>query len=293
MSKKFLSFTVAAGLGFTALTILGSCGSGGGNKPTNIDSATSDSKKLDSLTKEKKNKIAFKFATAETNMPSPFEVVNDVSAFQTDCKKDLLNDYTKADSYVSSFKKAVNMGIYGIDLAYVNCYGQNQEMLHYFTTIQKLSKELSFEKVFDEYSERFKSNSGNKDSVAQLADAVFASTDDYLKKNEKLLVSSQIMAGALIEINYLSINLLKDVKKTPENSAAFEKVYNENAVLYHLSDLFKELTSDKDSKDLLAKLDAYRTSFDGVIKSANDMTPENLAKATQLVTDLRKGLTQK
>jgi hypothetical protein len=184
------------------------------------------------------------------------------------------------------------MGVYGIDLAYVNFYGQNQELLHYFITIQKLAKELNFDKVFDDYSNRFKSNSGNKDSVVKIVDNVFESSDAYLKKNDKYLAASHIMAGALIEINYLSLNLLKDTKRTADNQQFFEKVYQENVYIYHLIKLLEEYT-DADSKALLASLKAYRAEYDSQIKSAADFTPEKTAKVVALINNLRNGLVKK
>ena len=156
------------------LLFLGSCQNGSGDKSAGSKDTTGIvAAKPDSAVMQKKSEIEFKFATAEANLPAPFEVVRDITGYHADYKPDLLNASTNADNYVSAFKKEVNMGIYGIDLAYVNFYGQNQELLHYFVTIQKLARDLSFDKVFDDYSDRFKNNSGNKDSIVRIIDNVW------------------------------------------------------------------------------------------------------------------------
>ena len=290
LNSHFASF-LFAGL---SLFILNSCGNNTGEQPasTKDSAATNDSKRIDSLTTEKKQSIEFKFATTEANLPAPFQVVKDITGFQATYKPELLNPTTNVDYYVTTFKKEVNMGVYGIDLAYVNFYGQNQELLHYFVTIQKIAKDLNFDKVFDNFSERFKTNSGNKDSVVQIVDNVFEQSDAYLKKNEKYLGASHILAGALIEINYLSLNMLKDTKKTPENGKFFDKVYEENLYIYHVIKLFEDYT-DADSKALLSSLKAYRKSYDERIKSAADLTPENINKAVALINGVRTSLVKK
>jgi len=276
-----------------AILLFSSCGNNAGDKNTGSkDTVAAAPAKTDSATMQKKENIEFKFATAEANLPAPFEVVKDIAGYNAAYKSELLNPNANADQYITSFKKEVNMGIYGIDLAYVNFYGQNQELLHYFVTIQKLAKELNFDKVFDDFSDRFKNNSANKDSVVRIVDNVFESSDAYLKKNDKYLSASHIMAGALIEINYLSLNLLKGTARTADNGKFFDKVYQENLYIYHLIKLLEEYT-DADSKALLAGLKNYRTEYDSKIKSAADLTPDNIKKVSGLISDLRNGLIKK
>jgi len=288
--KKLSS--IAATLVATPFIFLCSCQNGTGDKTSGSKDSAIVAVKPDSAVIQKKNEIEFKFATAEANLPAPFEVVRDITGYQAGYKPELLNANANADNYVATFKKEVNMGIYGIDLAYVNFYGQNQELLHYFVTIQKLAKDLSFDKVFDDYTDRFKNNSGNKDSIVRIIDNVFQSSDAYLKKNDKFQSASHIMAGALIEINYLSLNLLKDTKRTPDNSKFFDKVYQENLYIYHLMKLLEEY-KDAESKALLAELKNYSKEYDSKIKAATDLTPENIAKAAGLITALRNNLTKK
>jgi hypothetical protein len=273
-----------------ALAAFSSCNNNAGEKKTTAtDSTINDTKQVDSLTAGKKTAIEFKFATVEANFPSPFEIVNDLHTYQAPFNGSLLNPSANADKYISTFKKEVNLGVYGIDMAYINFYGKNQDMVNYFSTIMKMAKDLNMEKTFDEYAERFKANSGNHDSVISIVDKVFDQGDKYLKKNERFVSASHILAGALIELNYLSLNLIKDIKRTPENGAFFDKVYNENVYFYHLIKLYEEYT-DKDSKALLADLKTYSAAYNGMIKSSADLTEPNISKAITLVDDIRNKL---
>ncbi len=288
MLKLNSTFFSAIGLS-VAILGLSACGNSGENKAEAPKDSVAAAPKTDTVNATKKKAIEYKFATVEANFPSPFEIVNDLYNYQAPFRKDLLNPASNADKYISSFKKEVGFGVYGIDMAYINFYGQNQEMLSYYSVIQKLSRDLNMDKVFDMYIDRFKSNANNKDSVITIIDNVFNETDKYLRKNDRIVAASHLLAGALIELNYLSLNLLKDLKKTPENTPFFEKVYSENLYIYHLIKLYEEYT-DKDSKELLASLKDYRKSYDEIIKTSADLTPEKIAQATALLNKVRAGL---
>lgn len=288
---KIVKSALYFGLFSVALTSV-SCNSNSSEGEKNTtDTIVSDSNRVDSLTTEKKNRIEFKFSTVEVNLPSPFEVINDLQSYHPPYKKELLNNASNVKKYVSAYKKEVNFGIYGIDFAYTNFFGENQDMLNLYGTIQQMAKDLDVDKVHAQYMDRFKANTSNKDSMIALMDNLFNETDAYLKKNERFVAASHILAGALVELNYLSLNLLKDMKKGPDNDKLFEKTYNENLYLYHLIKLYEEYT-DKDSKELLKDLKDYRTAYDAIIKSKDDLSPENAGKAAGMITSLRNKLTK-
>jgi len=293
MLKRIRKATIIISTSIVTLSVV-SCGSdnSGEKKAGNTDTAVSDNKRIDSLSATKKSKIDFKFATAVANMPSPFEVILDVTSTQVPYKSDLLNPASNAEYYITPYKKAVNLGAYGIDLAYINFYGKYADMLTDFNTIQGISKDLNINALFDQFAERFKTNSNNKDSIIKILDDLYDKTDAYLKKNANYLVASHILAGAVIETNYLSINLVKGTAQTKDNAAFFEKIFNENLFIYELINLFGEYT-DKDSKELLTEMKMYRDSYNAVIKSATDLTPENMEKASKLITGLRNNMVKK
>ncbi len=249
----------------------------------------SDSSRIDSLSADKKQLIDFKFSTAVINLPSPFEVVNDLFVYKAPFKSELLNPSTNSEKYLVSFKKEINFGILGVDLSYINFYNQNQETVAYFNAVQGIAKDLNIENVFNEFADRYKSNADNHDSLVAIVDNIFNQTDAYLKKNDRYLVASNVMAGAIIEVNYLSLNLIKDMPKTPENAKLFEKVYNENSGIFHLISLYEEYT-DKDSKALLASMKEYKKGYEGIISAANDLTPEKIEKAVVMIDKLRGNL---
>lgn len=243
----------------------------------------------DTMSAEKIQAIDFKFSTAYVNLPSPFEVVHDLYRYQAPFRKELLNPIDNASKYAKSFRKEINFGIYGVDLAYINFYGQNQGTADYYNVVQGLARDMNIETVFGNYADRYKNNADRQDSLVSIVDNMYTDVDAYLRKSERYTVASNVMAGSIIEVCYLSLNLLKDMPRTEANTAFFEKVHNENTGIFHLIKLFEEYP-DKDSKALLAALKTYKTGYDNVIKSPADMNPDNIDKAIALAGTLRSGL---
>src|SRR5207247_1661839 len=97
-----------------------------------------------------------------------------------------------------------------IDLAYIGNYGKNQDLINYYLVTKKLAEELGVEESFTKFTDRFKENEGNRDSLIRIIDMAYAETDKYMKSNERLLSSSQVLAGSFAESLYLSLMLLKD-----------------------------------------------------------------------------------
>ena len=49
----------------------------------------------------------------------------------------------------------MNYGIYGIDMAYAAFYGQNQDLLSYYSTTKALAEKMNVQETFDRYTESF------------------------------------------------------------------------------------------------------------------------------------------
>ena len=198
--KNTLSTFVAIFFAGIALQVNTSCNNAG-QKASGGDSTSVKNKQLDSALNAKKEQISFKFQTMEVNLPDHLDVVRDISSHQVLFKQELTNPANSVEFYTTAFKKEVNMGIYGVDIMYVNFYSKNQDLLNYFNTIQKLAKDLNFDNVFNRFADRFKSHSNEKDTVINIVDSVFNEVDNYLNKNDRYISASHIFAGSLIEVN--------------------------------------------------------------------------------------------
>src|SRR5689334_2928338 len=210
--------------GYSLFIFLISCG--GSNQQAETNGKDSTAMREDTMSKETKDLVDFKFFFTIANLPSPIEIISAIYNNQVPYNSDLLNSTDNADNYNTSSKKAINYGIYGIDMAYTAFYGQNQNMLDYYTTAKKVSRDLGVGETFDNFTESFRANEGNKDSLVRIIDRAYVETDKYLKANNRYIVATLVISGAIIEAQYLSVELMRNRDKTPDNAGIFTKIFN-------------------------------------------------------------------
>lgn len=265
---------------FSAFALIGTvfiaCQSCSNNKPETTTDEFSDTAGTlkDSATLKAQEMLDFKFFYTIANLPSPIEMINAIYQNKVPFNKDLLNPPSHASDYSSAFKKAVNYGIYGIDMAYAAFYGQNQDLLDYYSTTKKLAEKLNVQETFDQFTSSFMDNEQNKDSLIKIIDRAYAETDNYLRSNRRVEVASHVLAGSIVEVMYLSVELMKNEERTEKNSNLYEKIYNEKLYLENLISLFSDLSKYPSSASLLEQLKGIKKAFDQV------KTPEELNKTT-------------
>jgi hypothetical protein len=259
------------------------------NKPENQNDEFADTVTKDSATQVAEEILDFKFYYTIANLPSPLEMINAIYENKIPFNKDLLNPPDRVSEYSSGFKKAVNYGIYGIDMAYAAFYGQNQDLLDYYATTKKLAEKLNVQETFDRFTSSFMDNEQNRDSLVKIIDRAYSETDTYLRSNRRVEVASHVLAGSIIEAQYLSIELMKGAERTPENKNLFEKIYNEKLYLDNLINLFSDLSKYPSSASLLTQLKSIKAVFDQ-IKSPEELTPVNMQRLSAVISPVRNDL---
>ena len=248
----------------------------------------------DSLTKAMDaapyNEMAdFKFSFTIANLPSPMDIINTVTNTQVPFDNTLLNPAGNYEKYLTSYKKAVNYGIYGVDMAYISYYGNKQDLFDYYSTARKLAESIGTQEAFDRFTERFEENAENRDSVMVIVDQAYTETDKFLRSNSRLLVASHIVAGAYLESLFISTTLLKDQEPEAKYQASFKMIYEQKLVLNNLVDLFKEY-KDPDSAALLADLKNIKAEFDKYT-DASHINKESLRQLSAVIGTARNKAT--
>ena len=223
------------------------------------------------------NKMAdFKFFFTIANLPSPLEIINTV--FNTDVPFDntLLNPTGNVEKYMSAYKKSINYGVYGVDMAYIAYYGNKQDLYDYYGTARKLAESMGTQEVFDQFTDRFKNNSDNKDSIMVIVDEAYSETDKFLRSNSRLLGASYVLAGSFLESLYISTMLLKDQEKTVKFESSYKEIFDQKLMLDNLTDLFKQF-KDKESVALENDFQNIKKVFDE-IKDVSQINKESLGK---------------
>ncbi|MCX6291993.1 MAG: hypothetical protein NT126_09555 [Bacteroidetes bacterium] len=259
-------------------TFLISCS---GNKNSAESSVASDSAMMAADTTPYNKKADFKLSFTIANLPSPLDVINTVYTTKVPFDNTLLNPTDNSEKYLNAYKRAINYGIYGVDMAYISYYGNKQDLFDYYATSRKLAGTLGMEKTFEKFSDRFKENSENKDSVLAIVDQAYAETDKYLRTNDRLLTASYIITGSFLESLYISSSLMKNQESGDKFGGTFNKIYEQKLVLNNLAELFKEF-KDKEAVALESDLQTIKKVYDE-LKDPSQINKESLQKISTVV----------
>jgi len=266
---KVLALALCFTLAFTS-----ACRQAAENKSNPADSVMVAS---DTALQKQKAVLQYQFFYTIGNLPSPLDIIQTVYNLKLPFNKDLLNPPTNAAQYTTGIQKAVNYGVYGVDMAYTAFYGQSTDMLNYYSATRDLAKKLGVDKTFDELTADFQDNSENPDSLVPVIDRAFAETRKYLQTNHRLEVASHVLAGSVIEAQYLCIGLIKNLNQSDENARLFDFVLHQHKDLKDLIDLFSELKHIPASQKLLNDLEFLQKSF-SALNTRADLTHANLEK---------------
>lgn len=154
-------------------------------------------------------------------IPSPYEIMNHINSLNLQYDRSLPNSVLSYNTYESSFKKLLNMGVYGIDISYMAMYNQTSDALNYFATLKSLANQIELAEIFDaETMERLENNMGEQDSLIRILTSKFQESDQYLKSEKQKAEASLILTGCWIE----SLYLLTRIQKIAPNNATVEKI---------------------------------------------------------------------
>lgn len=166
-------------------------------------------------------------------LPTPFEVTQMLQNSGTPYNFGLANELTKVDSYNSEKAKALNLGIYGADLAYAATYNQAQTTRDILLVIKKLADNLNISVVLNKnISERIEQNILNQDSLYKIVNNSFIRTFNELNKQSQGPTSILVITGALIEVVYIATQIaITSSDKSPLVYKIAEQKYNINSLI--------------------------------------------------------------
>ena len=84
------------------------------------------------------------------NVPSPMQLATMLKGFGQPYHKEILSDVGKRGDYTTTFKQALNVGVYGADLGYINAFDQLPDATAYFGAVRTLTTELGVLNTFNE-----------------------------------------------------------------------------------------------------------------------------------------------
>ncbi len=179
---------------------------------------------------------------------------------------DILNSTSKIPEYLTSSKKALNLGIYAVDLSYARIFEQIEFTSKYFHAMQKLSEELGIPSdYFLTTAQRFDRNIDNKDSLIEIANDVYMETDNFLKENERYSAAAQIILGGWTEALYIAMDIAKESKDVE----VLERIAEQKYSLENLIEMLGNHNDDEVIANYLVKLQALKGVFNTYEEKVN------------------------
>lgn len=276
----------------------------------NGNSEDETSNKIDSTLL--KNPSIVKINNRLFSIPSPFQVAILVKDNKVPFDKELLNPVQNQTNYSTIYKQALNLGIYGADLSYLNIYEQLPDAAGYFAVIKILSKELGILTTLDEKTlKKLEDNTNNKDSLMYILSNIYREADVYLFNNNRNEVGLQILAGGWIESLYIMTQTLGKYN----NQEIINRIGDQKYPLDNLIELnrpyYGKISDEFDA--FLEELVELAAIFDGVsveytyeppvVDEANRLTTINsksktiineyqIQKITEMTAKIRKSIVE-
>lgn len=231
----------------------------------NSETQSNDTDEIDKAIEKEVDSSAnklIKFNDVIFSIPSPYQFAFFIKNLGITYDKTFLNSTKSVGTYTSTFKQALNMGVYGTDLGYLNIYEQVPDAVEYFATLKVLSQEAGIANTFDASTlERIEENMGDKDSLLFILSNKYREADASLKDNDRNNVAVLILAGGWIE----SVFILTEVAKNYQKEEVIQKIAEQKHPLDNLIRILSPYYSTSDDyRNLLDNLIDLAYVFDGV-----------------------------
>jgi hypothetical protein len=141
-------------------------------------------------------------------IPSPIQTAELLKQAGAKYDAGLLNDPDNASLYTTTASMALNMGVYGSDLAFAGIFNQSAETIKFMDCTRKMADGLHVLAAFsDDRKARLESNINNRDSVLSIITDSYWDCDAMLQDNEQTHASALMIAGGWIEGLYLACRI--------------------------------------------------------------------------------------
>lgn len=145
------------------------------------------------------------------NISSPVEMANLFKTSGVDFTQRILNNPDNVSRYETSFKRALNLGVFSADLGYINTFDKNNIVVSYLLAVKNLADGIRVGQFFDFNAlRRMASSSTNLDSLMEMSVTSFNRMDSYLREQNRSNVSALIVTGAWIEGLYIASSVVRE-----------------------------------------------------------------------------------
>jgi len=194
-------------------------------------------------------------------IPSPIETASYLKASGAGYKEDLLNSSSNVSNYTTSFQKAINLGVYGADLGYINIYDNATDAIIYLSSIIRLSEDLRVSQFFDfDLMKRIASNRENLDSLLHISTVGFEKMNDYLKDKKRGNMGVFMLVGGWIE----GLHFMSQICAQKPSDELMAKLGEQKITLDEIMLLLRAYKKDPNINQLIPSFDELKIVYDEV-----------------------------
>jgi hypothetical protein len=195
------------------------------------------------------------------NISSPVEMANLIKSTGVDFSQQMLNSPENISNYSTSFKRALNLGVYSADLGYINSYDKSNIVVSYLLAVKSLADGIRVGQFFDfESLKRMATNSSNLDSLMQMSVSSFNQMDSYLRQQNRSNVSALIITGAWIEGLYIASNVVEQTN----NEELINRLGEQKEVVDILYIILQNYNQNSNFKSLIENVGQLKALYKNV-----------------------------
>ena len=292
----------------SASLILASCGE---DTTESTEGGGSDEIKVEINIKDTTRTFEAKVGEYKFVVPSPVQTATFIKNSKATFNENLVNSTDNVSNYSTSFQKALNLGLYGADLAYLTVYERSENSLNYLQAANNLANDLDLSAAFGTVMEEFsKLESTEADSLQKFVGKAYQAGNDYLQQEKRFDVIGLILTGGVIETMHFACHVATE----DDSQEVLNRIGSQKGSINNLKGLLNEYASDNDLiADLVSKLDKLANEMNAIettyvpgksktiedkkvtyITGASNMTitPEQLENITSIVAEIRTSIVE-
>ena len=194
-------------------------------------------------------------------IPSPLEISNLIKQSGAVYSEEILNPVEHSKNYVNKYAQAINLGIYGTDLGYINIYSKYQASIVYLAAVREMSEELRIGQFFDFTTiARLAANSSEIDSILYISTQGFDNMNVYLKEQGRDEISILLLVGGWLEAVYI----LTEVASKYPSDELYERVGDQKIMLDDLILIMSLYKGDPYFEKISKSFEVLKEAFSSV-----------------------------
>lgn len=214
------------------------------------------------------------------NISSPVEMASLIKKSGVDFSQKILNNPDKVGDYNTSFKRALNLGVFSADLGYINTFDKNTIVVSYLLSVKELAEGIKVGQFFDFAAlKRMASNSSNLDSLMEVSVSSFNKMDAYLRSQNRSHVSTLIVTGAWVEGLYIANSVIKETR----NPELINRIGEQKDIIDILLIILGNYSHDKNFAEMVTRMEQVKQAYAGVKITTEFGEPKRIERDGTLI----------